>query len=94
MARLNHDIADAPTNILGKLNLLWDHTYVLCNKTNIMSLAAKLETKVISTMYDLDERPICGKFKVWVYIAHSLLIVEAVRGSKVSLSRFKRKLQS
>ena len=50
-------------------------------------MATKLDSKIISAIQRLDDRPIRGEFKVWIwknYLAHSLrfmLMVDAVKES-------------
>ena len=74
------NIADAPTKILGKL-------IAGSPSSTKQALAAKLDKKILSAMQRLDDRPIRGEFKVWIwknYLAHSLrfmLMVDAVQES-------------
>ena len=74
------NIAEAPTKILGKL---------IAGSSSLtkQTVATKLDSKIISAMQRLDDRPIRGEFKVWIwknYLAHSLcfmLMVDAVKES-------------
>ena len=75
-----HNIPEAPTKILGKLIV---GSFSLTKQT----VATKLDSKIISAMQCLNDRPIRGEFKVWIwktYLAHSLcfmLIVDPVKES-------------
>ena len=85
------NIAEAPTKILGKL---------IAGSSSLtkQTVPTMLDSKIISAMQRLDDRPIRGEFKVWIWkncLAHSLrfmLMVDAVKESVLLRSR--RRLQS
>ena len=74
------NIADAPTKILGKF-LSKSHSSAK------KALASKLDNEVIAAMKRIDDRPIRGEFKVWMwknYLAPSLrfmMMVDSVQES-------------
>jgi len=72
-------IAEARTKILGKL---------IAGSSTKQTVATKLDSKIISAIQRLDDRPIRGEFKVWIwknYLAHSLRFMLMVDAAKESV---------
>ena len=76
------NIADAPTKLLGKL------IAVSTSKTK-NAATSELENRILSALKRIDERPIRGEYKVWIwknYLAPSLhfqLMVQLLKKESV-----------